>query len=75
MNIDNGLVSGVEFMDLRKAFYTIGVNILLAKFPSFGITGKEHNWIESYLSGRFQYVSVDGHLSDPLPVSIGIQYY
>ncbi len=26
----------------------------------------------SYLSGRSQSVSLDGHLSDPLPVSIGV---
>ncbi len=32
----------------------------------------EHKWFKSYLSGRSQSVSVDGHLSDPLPISIGV---
>ncbi len=32
----------------------------------------EHKWFKSYLSGRSQSISVDGHLSDPLPVSIGV---
>ncbi len=48
----------------------VDVNILLSKLPSFGITGMEHKWFKSYLSGRAQSVSGDGHLSDALPVSI-----
>ncbi len=51
---------------------TVDVNILLAKHPSIGITGMEYKWFKSYLSGRSQSVSVDGHLLDPLPVSIGV---
>ncbi len=31
----------------------------------------ERQWFRSYLTGRIQSVPVDGHLSDPLPVSIG----
>ncbi len=38
MNIDKGLMTGVVFIVLRKAFDTVDVNILLAKLPSFGIT-------------------------------------
>ncbi len=72
MNLDKGLVTGVVFIDLRKAFDTVDVSILLTKLPSFGITGIEHKRFKSYLSGRSQSVSVDGHLSDPLPVSIDI---
>ncbi len=70
MNIDKGFVTGVVFIDLQKAFDTVDVNVLLAKLPSFDITGMEHKWFTSYLSRRSQFVSVDGHLSDPLPVSI-----
>ncbi len=72
MNIDKGLVTGVIFIDLRKAFETVDVNILLAKLPSFGITGMEHKWFKNYLSGRLLSVSVDGHISNPLLVSIGV---
>ncbi len=72
MNIDKGLVTGVVFIDIRKTFDTVDVNILLTKLPSFDITGMEHKWFKSYLSGRSQSVSVDGHLSDPQPVSIGV---
>ncbi len=44
----------------------------LAKLPSFGVEGVEHQWFRSYLTGRIQFVTVDVHLSDPLPVSIGV---
>ena len=71
-NIDNGLVTGVVFIDLRKAFDTVDIDILLAKLTSFGVAGIEHQWFRSYLTGRSQSVSVDGHLSDPLPVTIGV---
>ena len=71
-NIDKGLVTGVVFTDLRKAFDTVDTDILLAKLKGFGVTDIEHQWFWSYLIGRSQSVSVDGHLSDPLPVNIGV---
>ncbi len=43
-NIDRGLVTGVVFIDLHKALDTVDVDVLLAKLPSFGITGIEHQW-------------------------------
>ncbi len=36
-NIDEGLVTGVVFIDLQKDFGTVDVDILLAKLTSFGI--------------------------------------
>ncbi len=32
----------------------------------------KHTWFKSYISGRSQSISVDGHLFDPLHVSIGV---
>ncbi len=71
-NIDNGLVTGVVFIDLHKAFNTVDINILLSKLSLFGISGVELEWFRSYLTGRSQSVIFDGYLSDPLPVSIGV---
>ena len=71
-NIDKGLVTGAVFIDLRKAFDTVDTDILLAKLKGFVDTGIEHKWLWSYLTGRSQSVSVDGHLSNPLPVNIGV---
>ncbi len=64
---------GVLFINLHKAFDTVDLDILLAKLPSFGVEGVKLQWFQSYLTGRIlQSVTVDGHLSDPLPVSIGV---
>ncbi len=62
----------IFFIDLMKAFDTVDVHIFLAKLTRFGIGGVEHQWCQSYLSGRSQSVSVDTHLSDTLPVSMGV---
>ena len=34
------------------------------------VTGLEHQWFWSYLTGRSQSVSIYGHILDPLPVNI-----
>ncbi len=71
-NIDKSLVTGVAFINLHKSFETVDLDILLAKLLSFDVEGVEHQWFRSYLTGIIQSVTVDSHLSDPLPVSIGV---
>ena len=36
-NIDNGLLKGVLFIDLKKAFDTIDHEIILRKLANFGV--------------------------------------
>ena len=38
----------------------------------YGIQGMAHRWLESYLSNRTQYCWVNGILSSPLIMKIGI---
>ena len=57
VNIDNGLINGVIFIDLKKAFDTIDHKILLRKLVSYGIDHTALKWFDSYLSDRQQVCS------------------
>ena len=59
-------------MDLRKAFDTVNHSCLLSKLPYYGITGKEINWLSSYLFHRCQVVSIDGVTSNKEFVTHGV---
>jgi hypothetical protein len=50
-NMDEGLMSGAVFLDLKKAFDTVDHNILLSKLYLYGVKGKEYCQVNSKLSG------------------------
>jgi hypothetical protein len=60
------------FIDLSKAFDTISFDKLLSKLDNYGVRGNANKLIASYLSNRYQYVSVLGEESDKLPVLFGV---
>ena len=62
INIDNGLLIGVVFIDLKKAFDTIDHAILLDALT----------WFHSYLTDRTQRCCVNGHLSSNRPITYGV---
>lgn len=70
--IDRGLLVGSVFIDLTKAFDTINHHVLLAKLESFGMSGPPLSFIKSYLSNRSQMVHVNGHLSTPKLINVGV---
>ena len=47
-------------------------SILLRKLEHYGIRGVALDWFTSYLSGRKQYVSVNGHISRYCEISCGV---
>ena len=50
VNIDNGFINGVVFIDLKKAFDTIDHKILLRKLACYGVDQKSLRWFDPYLS-------------------------
>ena len=72
VNIDNGFINGVIFIDLKKAFDTIDHRILLSKLASYRVDQKALKWFDSYLSDRHQKCLVNGELSGALSVTCGV---
>ena len=72
LNIDNGLINGVLFLDLKKAFDTINHEILLSKLLNYGTDQQSLKWFQSYLSDRYQRCIVNQSLSDACQVKCGI---
>jgi hypothetical protein len=62
----------VLFCDLRKAFDTCDIAILLKKLSKLGILGRELSWFQSYLTNRKQFVTIDDSVSDMLSILIGV---
>ena len=71
-DIDERNISVAIFMDLSKAFDTLDYQILLKKLDYYGIVGNALAWFSSYLTGRQQYVELDGVSSSLVPLSTGV---
>jgi hypothetical protein len=61
--MNNNLVVGGIFCDLQKVFDCVNHQILLAKLKLYGIDGEFVTLIESYLTGRYQKVTL-GNVTD-----------
>ena len=60
------------YLDLSKAFDTIGHDILIEKLQHYGIKGAACNLIKNYLSNRMQCVSIDNVTSSLQNVTTGV---
>ena len=72
LNIDNNLINGVVFLDLKKAFDSVNHLILIEKLRRYGILGKNLEFFISYLTNRKQKCQVNGHISDQKAVCCGV---
>ncbi len=72
-NMDNGQLSGIVFLDIRKAFDSIDHNILLHKLEDqFGVSDIELRWFESYLNKREQVCIVNNLMSSSKRIVSGV---
>lgn len=79
-NLTDGIYSSLNFknhhinvsIDYSKAFDTVSHSILLKKLEKYGIRGNALRLFESYLSGRKQYVDLNGSCSTEREFTIGV---
>ena len=66
------LFTGVVMIDLRTAFDVVDHKLLLKKLQVYGLNTISLKWFQSYLSGGYQKVCVDGKLSAPRVIHSGV---
>jgi len=70
---DQGNISVVALLDLSAAFDTVDHSILLHRLQhSFGIHSTALSWFHTYLTDRYQTVSINEIKSDPVLLSCGV---
>ena len=71
-NINQGMTTLAAFIDLRKAFDTVNLDILKNKLERAGIRNNAWLWCADYLAGREQRTIANGITSNFLPVTCGV---
>ena len=71
-NFNSGLYRSVVFLDLKKAFDTVDLKVLLNKLQRIGVQGSNFNWFESYLSNRQHVTKIGELISGPAFVNVGV---
>ena len=71
-NLDSNHYVFSLFLDFRKAFDSVDHKILLSKLSYYGFRGKSSQWINSYLTNRKQYTSIENLNSSLLKITHGV---
>ena len=70
--INDGNTTVAAFIDLRKAFDTVNLKILLKKLQKSGIRHNLLEWCRSYLTNRHQRTMANGLTSNLLRITCGV---
>ena len=71
-DMDKGLLNGVLFIDLKKAFDTDDHVILIGKLKSLGLSNNNLERFHSYLSSHYQKTVIGQASSTSQKVSLGV---
>ena len=61
-SMDKGKLTGVVFLDIRKAFDSVDHSVLLEKVQCYGVADRKLMWLKSYLNARKQQCLINGCL-------------
>ena len=70
--LDQGLVVGVVFVNIQRAFDSVNHSILLEKLKATGISGSLFSRLANYLSNWNQFVQISGKKSALRSVKYGV---
>ena len=59
-------------VDISCAFDTVWHPVLISKLSAYGIQGQLHTWFTDFLHSGNQRAALNGILSSPLPVKVGV---
>ncbi len=71
-NIDQGNITGLIYIGLKKAFDTVNHTIMIQKLAAYGVRGTSWNWFSSYPDSRSQLVMWQGESSNTKYTTIGV---
>ena len=69
---DKGFHTGMILIDLQKAFDTLDNTVVLQKMECIGFKESVIKWIQSYLSNRKFFVTVENVFSDAGLINYGV---
>ena len=70
--MDEGKVTGLLFIDISKAFDSLNHKVLLSKPEHLGLSERSLRWFRSHLADRQQSVLINGELSEPHTITLGV---
>lgn len=71
-SLDEGKKCLTVFLDLKKAFDTVSLPILVKKLDSIGVRGISLDLLKDYLWGRKQMIKIDEWVSGDSEISFGV---
>ena len=72
LNMNKQHVTLLVLLDLSAAFDTVDHNILMSSLSMLGLEDTVLEWFSSYLTGRYQRISVHGCQSEKFNVNCGV---
>ena len=71
-NINDENYTALLLLDLKKAFDTVNHKTLLTKLEHYGIRGPTLDLFASFLTNRYQYVSLENQQSNLKKINYGV---